>query len=323
MSNLFFSNASILNEDPRNRGRFTGLTSETTGQQLPQQQIDPLSIGAGAFGSYQAGKRLNQQGRKFLESPISQNVGSYFNTGDTTGLKNVASQQGWFGYNPEGQAALPNTYGQSVLGSVQDVTRGYDPGTYNPNVNPNFYPAHSPPQAGGLLSPVSSSFAPEGSHIMGQFDGPYTGGGGFNSLRSGTGPTQIPLGGPTGSALDGIDVMAGTMGDAGFYGGGIADFTSDSVGAMADGAGDLIDATGANTTGMSGLLSKAGSLAGLGLSAYDIANSGINAGNALGLVGSGLGTAAAFSTNPALMAMGPWGWGLAGLGTVGSLMDWW
>ena len=158
---------------------------------------------------------------------------------------------------------------------------------------------------------------------MGQFDGPYTGGGGFNSLRSGTGPTQIPLGGPTGSALDGIDVMAGTMGDAGAYGGGIADFTSDSVGAMADGAGDLIDATGANTTGMSGLLSKVGSLAGLGLSAYDIANSGINAGNALGLVGSGLGTAAAFSTNPALMAMGPWGWGLAGLGTVGSLMDWW
>ena len=112
------------------------------------------------------------------------------------------------------------------------------------------------------------------------------------------------------------DVGAGSS-----YIGGGADWASDSVGAMADGAGDLMVSNAPKDWG--NLLGKAGSLAGLGLSAYDIANSGINVGNALGLVGSGLGTAAAFSANPALMAMGPWGWGLAGLGTVGSLMDWW
>ena len=160
MSNLFFSNASILNEDPRNRGRFTGFTSETTGQQLPQQQIDPLSIGAGAIMAHKAGRRLNQEGRRFLESPISQNVGSYFNTGDTTGLKNVASQWGWPGTSLKDQAALPGTYGQSVPGSVQDVTRGYDPGTYNPNVNPNFHPVHTPPQAGGFTLTCFLFFSP-------------------------------------------------------------------------------------------------------------------------------------------------------------------
>ena len=348
MNNLFFSNAGLLNEDPRNPGQFTGLTTETSGD-VPQQGINPLVIGAGAYGGYKAGIGLKNAGNKLLASPISQNIGSTFSTGDTQGLKNIAAQQGWFGYNPADQAALPNTYGRSVPGAVQDVTQGYTPPTVNPNINTNFY---SPPPANQLYQPDLINYSqrsPRGFDPIHPSSQPVDVSGGVPGVElpsvdelnwfdiSGVDPLPTEVSGWGGiapsNATGSIDssgiftadpnTTMGMLDDLGGYGGGIADFTSDSVGAAAEGAGDLIDATGANTTGMSGLLSKAGSLAGLGLSAYDIANSGINAGNALGLVGSGLGTAAAFSTNPALMALGPWGWGLAGLGTVGSLMDWW
>ena len=329
MNNLFFSNASLLNEDPRNRNRFTGFTSETTGEQLPsERQIDPVA----ALAAYQAGVKGRKYGNQLLQTPIAQNLSHYAGTGDPQALTNIAAQNQWGGYTPADQGPLLGTYGQSVPNSVQDVTSGPSFGSpeitqFNEGMNPVWGSQNE------ILRPADYNFSPGG---LGSTRPPQVG---LDEAQFfGSNPNEISgWGGIVPSGAEGsIDAsgifssapgttmgMLDDVGAGSSYIGGGADWASDSVGAMADGADDLIGSTGASTTGMGSLLSKAGSLAGLGLSAYDIANSGINAGNALGLVGSGLGTAAAFSTNPALMALGPWGWGLAGLGTVGSLMDWW
>jgi hypothetical protein len=77
----------------------------------------------------------------------------------------------------------------------------------------------------------------------------------------------------------------------------------------------------ATTAAEANLLSKVGPLVGMGLNVYDMTENGINAGNALGLAGSGM--LAASSFNPALAALGPWGWAAMGTGALGSVMDWW
>ncbi len=78
---------------------------------------------------------------------------------------------------------------------------------------------------------------------------------------------------------------------------------------------------GAGVGAKAGILSKAGPLVGMGLNAYDMTENGVNAGNALGLAGSGMLAASAF--NPALAALGPWGWAAMGVGALGSAMEWW
>jgi hypothetical protein len=69
------------------------------------------------------------------------------------------------------------------------------------------------------------------------------------------------------------------------------------------------------------MLAKGGALAGLGLNAYDIANQGITANNAMGLLGSGImaGTTMLGLSN----AWNPLGWALLGGSAIGGLTDWW
>jgi hypothetical protein len=283
---LFYSNNDILRRmQAGQNNQFGSVTSETTGQQRPQTSL--LDQVPSVVGAYKAGQKMKGMGEQALNSPMGQNLGAYYN-GDPQGLSNFLGQQGWFGYNPSDQGALAGSYGKAVPGSMDSVTQGYSPASYNPNINPRFESQFGSPSAGGVY-------------------------GSFDSIDP-TIPTDFAKTGNMYTSLGGSDGMSA------FSGGEASGLLGDSTGAM---AGDLFDG-GANTVPKgAGGFGQMASLAGLGLSAYDIANSGLNAGNALGLVGSGLGTAAAFSTNPALMAMGPWGWGLAGLGTVGSLMDWW
>ena len=68
-------------------------------------------------------------------------------------------------------------------------------------------------------------------------------------------------------------------------------------------------------------LSKIGSIAGIGLNAYDMANQGITANNMMGLLGSGImaGTTMLGLAN----AWNPVGWALLGASALGSLTDWW
>lgn len=69
------------------------------------------------------------------------------------------------------------------------------------------------------------------------------------------------------------------------------------------------------------MLSKAGSIAGLGLNAYDMFENGVTANNAMGLAGSGImaGTTMLGLSN----AWNPLGWGLLGASAIGGLTDWW
>jgi len=69
------------------------------------------------------------------------------------------------------------------------------------------------------------------------------------------------------------------------------------------------------------MLSKAGSLAGIGLNAYDMFDQGITANNTMGLLGSGImaGTTMLGLSN----AWNPVGWALLGASAVGGLTDWW
>ena len=77
----------------------------------------------------------------------------------------------------------------------------------------------------------------------------------------------------------------------------------------------------ATAAGEASMLSKAGSLAGIGLNAYDMFDQGITANNTMGLLGSGImaGTTMLGLSN----AWNPVGWALLGASAVGGLTDWW
>jgi hypothetical protein len=282
------------------RGAFRAPPSSSTGTTtgLPEQGQegqDPLLTMLGMKEGYKGGQEIREgitsgaYADKF--SNAYDRVGDWFNVGQ----------------QPDVYTALPGTYSSSVPGAAQTATQGYAPGSYAPNVNPRF--AAQFPQA-----PIAG--------------GPQSYGAGL----SGSVPTDFGIqgGADWGSAIantgaQGSTLMGSGVGSTGMYAGGEASgLLADSTGAMAGeglGTGLQAGADASSTAAGAGMLSKAGSLAGVGLNIYDMTQGGVNPGNVLGLAGSGMVAASAF--NPALAAMGPWGWAAMGAGMLGSYLDWW
>ena len=289
----------------------TGMTSITQGG-LGQVEEDSVfeqytDAATGIKDAYEMGQEV----RKLPD--YAEKAGDY--VGDT-----VTDVGNWFSDSPKSVTQLQGStnYSPAVSGARQPITAGYQPPVTNPNINPNFY-SQTAPQASGMLSQGASPSAagsggtlnlpPTHYDIFKQYPtnfgqgitGAYSGG--YNALGQGQGVFA-----PSAEMVEASGGLLEGMGSSGKYAGDA--YTGMQAGAEVGSAAAEASA-----------LSKIGSIAGLGLNAYDIANQGVTANNMMGLMGSGI--MASTAMLGLSQAWNPVGWALLGASALGSLTDWW
>ena len=289
----------------------TGMTSITQGG-LGQVEEDSVfeqytDAATGIKDAYEMGQEV----RKLPD--YAKKAGDY--VGDT-----VTDVGNWFSDSPKSVTQLQGStnYSPAVSGARQPITAGYQPPVTNPNINPNFY-SQTAPQASGMLSQGASpstagsggtlNLPPTHYDIFKQYPtnfgqgitGAYSGG--YNALGQGQGvfAPSAEMVEASGGLLEGMGASGKYAGDA---------YTGMQAGAEVGSAAAEASA-----------LSKIGSIAGLGLNAYDIANQGVTANNMMGLMGSGI--MASTAMLGLSQAWNPVGWALLGASALGSLTDWW
>jgi len=263
------------------RSAFRPTVATTTG---PEQEQE--GGGAEALTGMFAIKEGWDQGQQVQEGITSGAYADKFsNAADRVG--------GWFnfGQQPDAYTALSGTYSRSVPGSIQTVTQPYSTGSYGANINPRFASQFTQPVAGGVQS--------------------------YGAGLSGSIPRDF--------GIQGGSDWASAIANTGAEG---STLLQETVGLGSDFAGgDLytgLDTTSLGTTATgaeASILGEVGSLAGMGLSAYDMSPQGITAGNMMGLLGSGIlaGTTMLGLAN----AWNPVGWALLAGSAAGSIFDWW
>ena len=289
----------------------TGMTSITQGG-LGQVEEDSVfeqytDAATGIKDAYEMGQEVKKL------PDYAEKAGDY--VGDT-----VTDVGNWFSDSPKSVTQLQGStnYSPAVSGARQPITAGYQPPVTNPNINPNFY-SQTAPQASGMLSQGASpstagsggtlNLPPTHYDIFKQYPtnfgqgitGAYSGG--YNALGQGQGvfAPSAEMVEASGGLLEGMGASGKYAGDA---------YTGMQAGAEVGSAAAEASA-----------LSKIGSVAGIGLNAYDMANQGITANNMMGLLGSGImaGTTMLGLAN----SWNPVGWALLGASALGSLTDWW
>ena len=289
----------------------TGMTSITQGG-LGQVEEDSVfeqytDAATGIKDAYEMGQEVKKL------PDYAKKAGDY--VGDT-----VTDVGNWFSDSPKSVTQLQGStnYSPAVSGARQPITAGYQPPVTNPNINPNFY-SQTAPQASGMLSQGASpstagsggtlNLPPTHYDIFKQYPtnfgqgitGAYSGG--YNALGQGQGvfAPSAEMVEASGGLLEGMGASGKYAGDA---------YTGMQAGAEVGSAAAEASA-----------LSKIGSVAGIGLNAYDMANQGITANNMMGLLGSGImaGTTMLGLAN----SWNPVGWALLGASALGSLTDWW
>ncbi len=290
----------------------TGMTSITQGG-LGQVEEDSVfeqytDAATGIKDAYEMGQEV----RKLPD--YAEKAGGY--VGDT-----VTDVGNWFSDSPKSVTQLQGStnYSPAVSGARQPITAGYQPPVTNPNINPNFYSQTAPELGSGMLSQGASpstagsggtlNLPPTHYDIFKQYPtnfgqgitGAYSGG--YNALGQGQGVFA-----PSAEMVEASGGLLEGMGASGKYAG-------DAYTGMQ--AGAEVGSVAAEASA----LSKIGSIAGIGLNAYDMANQGITANNMMGLLGSGImaGTTMLGLAN----AWNPVGWALLGASALGSLTDWW
>ena len=288
-----------------------GMTSITQGG-LGQVEEDSVfeqytDAATGIKDAYEMGQEV----RKLPD--YAKKAGDY--VGDT-----VTDVGNWFSDSPKSVTQLQGStnYSPAVSGARQPITAGYQPPVTNPNINPNFY-SQTAPQASGMLSQGASpstagsggtlNLPPTHYDIFKQYPtnfgqgitGAYSGG--YNALGQGQGvfAPSAEMVEASGGLLEGMGASGKYAGDA---------YTGMQAGAEVGSAAAEASA-----------LSKIGSIAGIGLNAFDMANQGVTANNMMGLMGSGI--MASKAMLGLSQAWNPVGWALLGASALGSLTDWW
>ena len=301
----------------------TGMTSLTQGGGLGEVKdeglmgdfLTPMLATKEGVEQIQEMYKVGQDSRKGLTSIPDYAEKTWDYLGDRgTDIGN------WFSGSPSNVTQMQGStnYSPAVSGARQPITAGYQPPVTNPNINPNFY-SQTAPQASGMLSQGASpstagsggtlNLPPTHYDIFKQYPtnfgqgitGAYSGG--YNALGQGQGvfAPSAEMVEASGGLLEGMGASGKYAGDA---------YTGMQAGAEVGSAAAEASA-----------LSKIGSVAGIGLNAYDMANQGITANNMMGLLGSGImaGTTMLGLAN----SWNPVGWALLGASALGSLTDWW
>ena len=316
------------------RGAFrqpTGMTSITQGQGLGEVGGESLTDSfltplLAAKGAKKTVEDMHSGGQKLGEGISSipdyaektwdylgdraSDIGNVFSDSPA----NVTQMQGSTNYSP------------AVAGARPVSTTGYNaPNRIPPNANANFYsqtPVAEQLTKGMLSQGASPSTVGSGGTLdlppthMDIFKtmptdfgkgitGAYSGG--YNAMQQGQG-----IFAPSAEMVEASGGLLEGMGATGKYAG---DAYTGMQGAQ--GAEAATAAAGAEAS----LLSKVGSLAGIGLNAYDIAEQGVTANNMMGLLGSGV--LASTAMLGLANSWNPVGWALLAASAVGSLTDWW
>ena len=298
----------------------TGMTSITQGG-LGQVEEDSVfeqytDAATGIKDAYEMGQEVKKL------PDYAKKAGDY--VGDT-----VTDVGNWFSDSPKSVTQLQGStnYSPAVGFAKQSPTTGITTGSapkfnFYENVNPNFGPQHETLQS-GVLSQGGAGTVPSPYYPMAgppELGGTLSQGGMGATASAGMG-TTVPLD----YGIQGGSTWAEAIANTGGQG---STLMGDVVGQGSKYAGDAYtgmqageEAIASAGAAEASALSKIGSIAGIGLNAYDIANQGVTANNMMGLLGSGImaGTTMLGLAN----AWNPVGWALLGASAIGSLTDWW
>ena len=234
----------------------------------------------------------------------------------------------WFSGSPSNVTQLQGStnYSPAVNFAKQSPSAGITTGgapkwNFYENVNPNFGSQNV--LQSGVLSQGGAGTVPSPYYPMAgppELGGTLSQGGMGATASAGMG-TTVPLDYGIQGGSTWAEAIANTGGQGSTLMGDVvgqgSKFAGDAYTGMQAGEQALASAGAAEAS----MLSKVGSIAGLGLNAYDIANQGVTANNMMGLMGSGI--MASTAMLGLSQAWNPVGWALLGASALGSLTDWW